>query len=346
MNHRKLVPTFIACALMLTTIVRAELKVGDAAPALHVQKWLNGEPVEKFEAGKVYVIECWATWCGPCVAAIPHVSELQTKYKDKGLTVIGLNVWEGNPAKVEQFVTKMGDKMNYVVAIDAGGREGESAVAWLKAAGVSGIPTSFVVDQKGRIAWFGHPMEMQPVLDQVLAGNFDAAAYAKQQEQVEALGQQLNTAAQAGDWDKALKVVDEMAKLSPMLASRMDVIRFHILLQEKHDYDAAYTQAKSLLEGSAKDDAAALNEVSWAILAAEGVEKRDLPLAQKIAERANELTESKQPQVLDTLAKAHFDQGHVDLAIEHMTAAVKLADDPDLKKQLQETLDTYHAAKK
>lgn len=345
MTHRKLIPSFIACALLIASIAHAELKVGDTAPQLHVQKWLNGQPVEKFEDGKVYVIECWATWCGPCVAAIPHVSELQTKYKDKGLVVIGLNVWEGNPPKVEQFVQKMGDKMNYVVAIDEGGREGQSAVAWLKAAGVQGIPTSFVVDQKGKIAWFGHPMEMEPVLEQVLAGDFDAAAHAKQQEQVEALGQQLNAAAQAGDWDKALKIVDELAKLSPMMATRMSVIRFHILLQEKHDYDAAYKHAGQLLEGSAKDEPAALNEMAWAILAAEGVEKRDLSLAQKLAGRANELTEGKQPQVLDTLAKAHFEQGRVDEAIKLMTTAVNLADG-DLKSQLEATLEEYKAAKK
>ena len=55
------------------------LKVGDKAPPLGKGQWVKGEPVKEFESGKVYVIENWATWCGPCIAAIPHVTEIQKK---------------------------------------------------------------------------------------------------------------------------------------------------------------------------------------------------------------------------------------------------------------------------
>src|SRR5687768_4785612 len=89
---------------------KPSLKVGDPAPKLQVDKWVKGEPIKELEKGKVYVLECWATWCGPCVQAIPHVTELQKKYKDKGLVVIGMNVWENDVKEVEPFVKKMGDK--------------------------------------------------------------------------------------------------------------------------------------------------------------------------------------------------------------------------------------------
>jgi thiol-disulfide isomerase/thioredoxin len=81
-----LLATILFPVAMTSTLWAGEpptLKVGDPAPKLHVSKWLNGDPVEKLEKGTTYVIECWATWCGPCRASIPHVSELNTKYKDK-----------------------------------------------------------------------------------------------------------------------------------------------------------------------------------------------------------------------------------------------------------------------
>ena len=58
----------------------AGLKVGDPAPPIKVGEWVKGDSVAGFEPGKVYVMEFWATWCPPCVAAIPHISELQAKY--------------------------------------------------------------------------------------------------------------------------------------------------------------------------------------------------------------------------------------------------------------------------
>src|SRR5688572_31224106 len=118
MTHRFLlfVGSAMTIALLAHSAPAAALGVGDPAPKLAQGKYVQGEPVTEFEKGKVYVIEMWATWCGPCIAAIPHVTELQKKYADQGVIVIGQNVWENDESKVEPFIQKMGEKMTYRVA--------------------------------------------------------------------------------------------------------------------------------------------------------------------------------------------------------------------------------------
>lgn len=92
------------------------LKVGDVAPKLQTGAWVQGEPVGNFEKGKVYLVEFWATWCRPCLANVPHLNELHQTFKNKGLVVIGQNVWEGSAANVPKVVQR--EKMSYRIALD------------------------------------------------------------------------------------------------------------------------------------------------------------------------------------------------------------------------------------
>jgi len=137
------------------------LTVGSPAPVLEVQQWLKEAPIKQFEKGKLYVVEFWATWCAPCIQAMPHLSELARKYKDK-MTFIGVSVWEDkkkpvpDAAALQAFVDKKGKDMDYVVAMD-NPTTNKVADAWLKAARLNRIPTTFVVDRNGKIAWIGNP---------------------------------------------------------------------------------------------------------------------------------------------------------------------------------------------
>src|SRR5690606_2359608 len=69
------------------------LSVGDKMPEFRYSKWIKGEPIKQFDDNKIYIFEFWATWCGPCIQQMPHLSQIAKEYAGRA-EVIGVNVWE------------------------------------------------------------------------------------------------------------------------------------------------------------------------------------------------------------------------------------------------------------
>lgn len=338
--------------------VTPKLTIGDPAPAIKVASWVKNAPVEKFEPGKVYVVEFWATWCGPCITTIPHLTETAKKFKDK-VTVVGVSVFERQSSptdtsylpKVEEFVKEMGEKMDYHVAADV--PEGVMAKTWMQAANQNGIPTAFIVDGKGRVVWIGHPMEnLDNVLEAVLNGTHDVEAekarLIKEQEDQEKLAKlwgPLEEAIEKKDiaaLDKAMKdVLEVMPDYAPMFAA----IKVEVMMES--DPEGASKAAQVALEGAAKNDPFALNQMAWYMLEPKDT-KADKALALKIAQRAAELTKEEDGMILDTLALGYFRNGKVDEAIKYGELALKNLPEGlpvQMKKELEDRLAEYRKAK-
>ncbi len=203
----------------------ATLNPGDAVKpdAIGAATLIQGEVPKEWEKDKVYVLECWATWCGPCVAAIPHVNELYTELKEKGLRVIGMNVWEDDKDKVEKFVKDKGEGMSYPVVFVS--KTGPFADEWLKAAEVRGIPHAFVV-KNGKLLFSTHPSGLTKELvgDLLAGGEKEAAAVKSKQEAAAAQGkvqsfmsEKLRPLLQAKDFEKAAEEVKTFIKDNPTL---------------------------------------------------------------------------------------------------------------------------------
>ena len=340
---------FPLLALLLSASRALALGVGDPAPALKTGTWVQGGPVAAFEKDKVYVVEFWATWCGPCRTSIPRLNELQARHREKGLVVIGQNVWEETESKVAGFVRKMGDKMTYAVALDDKSKHEEGAMAetWMKAANQDGIPTAFVVGKDGRIAWIGHPAEgLDEVVAGVLAGTFDAkkaeeirAKQAAEAEKVALSYEKISAAMENGEWEDALKAVDELEKLLVAPEDRQAMITVRVqILAGAGDADKLYAYIKATAEKHA-DNLEILNDLAWSLVATPGIENPDLDLAEKLARQSNELAKEKQAHVLDTLARIAFLQGQRK-AVALQEKAVAAAEEEE-KELLEETLETY-----
>jgi thiol-disulfide isomerase/thioredoxin len=234
------------------------------------------------QGSNVFVIEFWATWCGPCRSTIPHLSALQRAYKDKGVVMVGIS--DEDAATVTPFVEKMGTNMEYTIALD---RAKETARAYMRAFAVEGIPHAFVVSKEGKIVWQGHPMDgLDRVLARVVAGTFDPADVQKLERARELLAAYQGVA-QLAEEQELLQIMgtrllllgghdphflnevawsiltDEMAWRDLALAEAM-AAKACELTQQK-EVNVLDTYARALAMNGKKDNALALQEKALAL---------------------------------------------------------------------------------
>jgi thiol-disulfide isomerase/thioredoxin len=350
--------------LLSATLSAAGLKVGDPAPATRPETMLQGEAVKDFKKGEVYVFECWASWCGPCVAAIPHLDQLHRKMGKKGVTITGVNVWESerdaaSAQRAKDFLKAQGAKMSYAVALG-----GKAFIKdWLEAADVNGIPHAFVVAE-GKIAWTGHPAQLTAeMLGDILTGTPLAAAppvadkipqrrlskpavpagtapndpeMAAAQAKLDALSE----AMRARDWDAAEKALPAAAGVLPKQEGQelRDSIEAQIGLA-RGDPTKFYAQLQKVADEEF-DDPEALNEIAWRLLTMKAfAQKPNLALAEKCAVQSVKLTREEHPDKLDTLARLRWLQGKKEEAIRLQIKSVDKAEAGPMREALQKTLD-------
>ncbi len=120
--------------------------IGQTPPDLVAEEWINTDgPLTLADlAGDVVVVEFWATWCGPCVANIPHLNELHERYADDGLHILSFT--DQSRRGIENFLAER--TMHYVVGTGS---------ELFRTYGVTGIPHAFVIDRSGTLRWHGHP---------------------------------------------------------------------------------------------------------------------------------------------------------------------------------------------
>lgn len=330
----------------------SELVIGDPAPMIAISKWINGEPVTEYAPERVYVIEFWATWCGPCLKSMPHIASLQEEYRDS-VTVVGVTAEDD--ATVSEFMTNLAgqgektwrDVLTYRIATDD---DGKTNRLFMEASGQAGIPCAFIVGKTRNIEWIGHPMEIDGPLKQIVEGSWDSALAKKTALETKALekalrtvGPKIDEAMAAGDVTGAIVILDGMLKQFPGNSSLLKT-RFKIAMQVPL-FDEANKSAKMMAD-VAGQDVRILDDVAWMLATATDKPGLDLELALSTIQRAVELTKEQDVSVLETIARVHSRRGNGTEAIDFQTKAVEAAKDPDQKQRLTLGLEKYKSAAK
>lgn len=334
-----------ACLLDSSANLRAEqLDVGSAAPALSIDEWVQGGPIDlsKDASKKVHLVEFWATWCPPCKASVPKLEELQKKYKDQ-LTIIGVTDPDtrGNTKDaIKKFVKQQGSAMSYAVAID---KTGKTTAAYMEAAGVSGIPHCFLVGKDGKIVWQGSPLEpeLESVLEGVMKGTYDVSA-AKIEAEVNRRFQALGPAFDLGKWDIVVTGLKDVLKLDPSNDIAVDTLG-RVFVEQQKDAKAFRAWASAHIE-THKTNGKVLSRFALNLSSRESLMTEAPDLALQAARSGYEAMSPKDLETTAIYARALYQIGALDKAIKIQAEAVTLADG-EIKDAAQKVLEYYQRCK-
>lgn len=337
----------------------AKLTIGSQAPTLDIEHWISdGDgslgPVTEFKEGSVYVVEFWATWCGPCVASMPHLAELQKQYVDRNVTIISVSdedldtiepflerelrsagsgsashQEEDSKQDVEQTAAEDKPKTYgeltsvYCLTTDP---DGSTNADYMKAAEQYGIPTAFIVGKSGEVEWIGHPMGMDESLQQIVDDAWDREAFAEKfriDSQIQSLKMKCRKASRLGDTETLKDVLQQLRTISETEDLEGDAA-------ESLDRSIVYVSNNAIVAELISEPDAGLKALEEVALDAErlmrvanglttAVRRGLKPPAQSLSAvgtMLEKVTDASNGMALHQRAQLEYYQGNIDRAIE------------------------------
>ena len=354
-----------------TDIQLPSFTIGSKAPDLDIEHWYSDgegkfEHTTRLKSDTVYVIEFWATWCGPCIASMPHLSETQAKYSDKGVQLISIS--DEKLETVEKFMqgkVRGNDEMtyaeltkNYCVGVDPDRSVMET---YFRAAGQRGIPCAFIVGREGVVEWIGHPMRMDAPLAQVVDGSWDREAFAvvwKETKIAEAKAAKLQTIAMAtmndarklmaaGDTEEALTMLDELIADEEMsqFKGRAEMTRDNLIIEFLDGGEVVASLER--ISQQHQRNAIMLNRTARLIYDRHQnttLDRSVIEAAVQIAEKAVSAAK-KNSDAWDTLAKLASVTGDLQRAIEAQEQAIEHASDDEKTTEMKTFLEKLKSSR-
>lgn len=370
---RNILKSLVCVALFLSghhlAFAAPGLTIGDKAPELDVGEWISlgkdrFKPVSKFEPGKVYVVEFWATWCGPCITMMPDIAKVQEKYVDQGLQFVSLSdelredidklMKKEVPESQGEDKTYADITSHYTVGTDTDGSVKEQYMGAIRQ---DGIPYSFIVGKDGLLEWAGHPGDIEEPLQAVIQDTWDRNSFKIEfdgQQSLKDLDEELQQAA------RQLKPTERKAMFLsvavPIIEKYESLIKSETVLQDlsctkldlliKGDFQGDKTTAllTSIMKNE-KVSSVTKHELAWKVyeVSMEG-DMTNKALFQAaidaIPSILEKVSESSRPTVLDTLAHLQHRLGDNKAALATAEEAYKLSKEApeylEFVKQLKE----------
>ena len=287
--------------LLSFILAQAKLAIGDPAPPLAVKQWIKGGPVD-LDAGKGKNIYVIGFWASWSEPCQPVIPYLTELQKKYKEHAVFAGLTDEPASVMIEFVEKMGAKLDYAVGVDD---RDKTFKAYMEPFDQQNVPYAFIIDKEGRLVWHGYPMgSLDKALEELVSGKFNL---------------------------EQIKKHDRLTKLQ---------------LEYVASVNAPATRGKAAELGNTivtefGNNASGLSAFAWRILTDRRIKHRDLPLALKASKQAYELAGAKDAAVVDTYARALFESGDKQAAIEQQKAAIRLAKEEGQRIEYEGTLKKY-----
>ncbi|MBB3204644.1 thiol-disulfide isomerase/thioredoxin [Rhodopirellula rubra] len=355
------------------------MTIGSPAPSLDIENWIHdGEgrfpKVTEFEPGKVYVVEFWATWCGPCIASMPHIVELQNKYADRGVQIVSITREDVETvnAFLEREVrqnSRQSDDDN-VADDETGEDESDEEPApltyreltksycltsdpdastnddYMKAAKQNGIPCAFIVGKDAKIEWIGHPMSIDDALEQVVSDSWDREVYREEfaaKQESRAVITQLSKLLRSKKEDEAIELIDDYIANGKSESSKTQLksIKLSMLMTRVKTAQAAANRAASEMLADDSLDASGVNQIAWSVYEMSRQNRANKNAVLKMALEATQSAVAGAGTnavfLMDTIAHLQYQLGDREAALKTQRAAVEAAT-PEVRSRLAKYL--------
>lgn len=250
------------------------LGVGDIAPPLVISTFIRGDASVWERTSAAYIVEFWATWCGPCRDGLKQLSEIAQRYPI--VSTIAISIWEDDPAAVSSFIDRFFPDIHCAIATDlippnTANRQGIMAQTWMAAAGQLFIPCAFLLNSERRIVWFGHSAGVMRPLQQYLSGDANIQTFADEcrnrtihdQRQI-TLERSIVECKQRKDYLGALASINELLAWLPDLENEWAVAKV-IALWHTQGKTAAIEYGDYLIQDVWHESPVNLSRFAWTL---------------------------------------------------------------------------------
>ena len=160
---------FVTLFLLAFNITFSQLKLNEQSPKINITNWIANVPKDKDLSNKYIVLEFWATFCHPCLNALPHLNELQSKFENEDL--VFLSITHESDTKVKKILKSVDFKS--VVVSDTSKTTQKNFGDAVK--GIKNLPLTVLIDKNNIVKWIGTPRELTVDLINDFIENVDIA---------------------------------------------------------------------------------------------------------------------------------------------------------------------------